>query len=72
MLDEDVNFDFFYDFGFFMDIDVFGKDFMLVESNISGKLFIEGNVKDDEVGEKRRKELEVKRLSFGGDVVLFV
>lgn len=66
--DEDVNLDLFHDFGSFMDTDVFGKDSMPVESNTSGKLPIEGNVKDDEAGEKRRKELEVKRSSLGGDV----
>ncbi|KMS96838.1 hypothetical protein BVRB_8g199150 isoform B [Beta vulgaris subsp. vulgaris] len=65
--DKDSNFDFLNGFSSILDTDVCVTNFITNESKGSGKMTVDGDMKEDRTGEKKRKDVEVNKLSSGGD-----
>lgn len=64
--DKEVNFDFLNDFSFILGTDVCVNNATTIEGSESGKMIVDGNVKEDVAGEKRREDVEVNRTTSGG------
>lgn len=65
--DKDSNFDFLNGFSSILDTDVCVTNFITNESKGSGKMTVNGDMKADRTGEKKRKDVEVNKLFSGGD-----